>query len=194
MATRTPGALVGERLREIRNARGLSLQAMTQEIARTTQWRIDLTGLARIERGDRAVNVDELCKLAYAYGVTPVALLTTRRDYGAPGDVFDTERVVGPTGDVEMPNWRVWVAGRGPLPGQVPSPTWRDDIGSLSFEDLFEQFGPRPSGWKAFASSPSVLVQPGNEPYESPRDDDDYESVSPPVEPKPTTCKRGTKK
>ena len=107
---------VSENIREIREARGLSLRDLylrLDDIGRP----ILPSGLHKIENGERRVDVDDLVAIAIALDVTPTRLLLTAgsREHRAhlTSVVKDTERAL----------W-TWALGEETLPDpwQAPSP------------------------------------------------------------------------
>ena len=62
---------IGQALRRARNARGLSLQ----EAARRSEGRFAASAIGGYERGERAISVPRLLRLANIYGVPPEQLL-----------------------------------------------------------------------------------------------------------------------
>jgi transcriptional regulator with XRE-family HTH domain len=117
----TPSALVGARMRELRDGRGWSAQRLADELAQVgIKW--DRSIVANLESGRRAsVSVEELLALAYVFGVAPVHLLVPvdERPYPiVPTDEYPTSRV------------RAWVRGEQSLKGErtydteVPPDEW----------------------------------------------------------------------
>ncbi|KAA8884206.1 helix-turn-helix domain-containing protein [Nocardia colli] len=68
------GIRVGHRLRELRQAHGLTLNSLTTRLAELGR-PIDLSALAKIEKGQRRVDVDDLVALGLALDVSPNWLL-----------------------------------------------------------------------------------------------------------------------
>jgi transcriptional regulator with XRE-family HTH domain len=71
-----PGKVVGIRVREHRELHSLTQAQLAERLKTEFDWVIDRSMLARIESGERQVNVDELFKLAAILDTTPVLLLT----------------------------------------------------------------------------------------------------------------------
>lgn len=71
---RTPAQIVGANVRELRDAKGQSQRRLGELMARLGH-RWGDTIVSRVERGERAVTVDELLSLALALGEKPTALL-----------------------------------------------------------------------------------------------------------------------
>lgn len=69
------GRVVGANVQRFRRAAGYSLRQM-EELLRAAGRPIRATGLLRMEKGERRVDVDELAVLAEVLGVTPTRLLT----------------------------------------------------------------------------------------------------------------------
>lgn len=100
------GAQVAENLRRIRTARGLSttrLSKLLDFIGRPIQ----PTGITKIEKRERKVDVDDLVALAAALGVNPSALLFP---HSTKGDTTITGVGTVPA-DIA---WR-WADGEGPV-------------------------------------------------------------------------------
>jgi transcriptional regulator with XRE-family HTH domain len=70
---------VGERLRDVRLARGLSLQ----EVERTSEGRWKAAVVGSYERGDRNISATRLLELAEFYGVSPAEVLPGEQPRGA---------------------------------------------------------------------------------------------------------------
>ncbi|MEU7913456.1 helix-turn-helix domain-containing protein [Microbispora bryophytorum] len=68
------GREVAANLRRFRDARGLSTTQLSKLLAEQGR-PIQPTGITKIEKGDRRVDVDDLVALATVLGVSPVALL-----------------------------------------------------------------------------------------------------------------------
>ena len=125
--------LLGQRVREIRQANGWTQRYLAEELAEHDLEPKNASGVNRIEKGGRDVTVAELVGLAYALGVTPTALLTSRYD--------SRERIWLGGDSIDMTTWRAWITGRTLLPLQQAAATWPLDAGSVSSEDLVEEFG-----------------------------------------------------
>ncbi len=67
---------VAENVRLLRRERGWSLEALSARLARLGR-PLSLSGISKVENGDRGVDVDELVALALALDVTPNRLLLT---------------------------------------------------------------------------------------------------------------------
>ncbi len=67
---------VAANLREVRKARGLDLADVSARMARLGR-PLSISGLSKVERGQRGVDVDDLVALALALDVTPNRLLLT---------------------------------------------------------------------------------------------------------------------
>lgn len=65
---------VGENLRALRKARGLSLSEVSGRMGRLGR-PLSLNGLSKVELGNRGVDLDELVALARALGVPPLLLI-----------------------------------------------------------------------------------------------------------------------
>jgi hypothetical protein len=104
------GARVAANLKQLRGAMPVrELARRLEELGRP----IDASGITKIEKGKRRVDVDDLVALAVALNVSPNALLLPERlPPGADGDVQLTPSVV-------VPSWRdawAWACGERPLP------------------------------------------------------------------------------
>jgi transcriptional regulator with XRE-family HTH domain len=64
------------RVREHRELRSLTQAQLADRLRDEFQWGVDRSMLARIESGERQVNIDELFKLAAVLDTTPVLLMT----------------------------------------------------------------------------------------------------------------------
>jgi len=84
------GRKVGERLRAIRRQKGLSLQDV--EASSTQEFKASVLGA--YERGERAISVPRLQRLARFYAV-PVDQLLPREDGDAGADVLDLTETTG---------------------------------------------------------------------------------------------------
>ncbi|HZR53647.1 MAG TPA: helix-turn-helix transcriptional regulator [Streptosporangiaceae bacterium] len=114
--TREPGPIsirTAENLRRIRLERGLSYAELARRLARIGHPILD-TGLLKIEKGDRRVDVDDLVALALALGVTPNRLMLPDVDLpGAPAEAGLTEIVKG------RPSW-LWEWAQGERHPPIP--------------------------------------------------------------------------
>jgi len=107
--------IVPRRIRQVREGLGWSQRELADRMAAYgfTGWSQSM--LAKIEAGTRGVGVDELVCLAFAFGVSPVALMTLK----------DAMQVVNitPTTQTFAGNVERWMTGRlamgGSLPGTV---------------------------------------------------------------------------
>lgn len=113
---------VAANVRALREARGLSLGALSTRLVKVGQ-PISLAALSKLELGQRRVDVDDLVALAVALGVAPSRLLLpATADDGQ--DVDLTPGVSVP----ELDAWR-WAAGEAPLPAMGGEPFDLDDAG-----------------------------------------------------------------
>ena len=69
MKRRSPQALFGERLRELRRTAGISQEELADRAA------LDRSYVGSVERGERNVSLENICKLARALDVEPARLL-----------------------------------------------------------------------------------------------------------------------
>ncbi|MER5649058.1 helix-turn-helix transcriptional regulator [Streptosporangium sp. NPDC002524] len=100
------GAQVAENLRSFRTERGLSTIRLSQllgEIGRPIQ----ATGITKIEKKERKVDVDDLVALALVLNVSPLALLLPS---------VDGDEMVPLAPTVELPAWLVWEWAEGASP------------------------------------------------------------------------------
>lgn len=100
------GARTAENLRRIRDARGLStarLSKLLEGVGRPIQ----PTGITKIEKKERKVDVDDLVALALVLNVSPLALLLPPVD-------GDESVSLAPT--VEIPAWLAWEWAEGASP------------------------------------------------------------------------------
>lgn len=110
------GAYVVDNLKQLREARGLTYQKLSDRL-RELGRPIPTLGLSRIENGNRRVDADDLVALAIALDVNPAALLLPRNT--APGDEI---RLAPDFAVAAVSAWE-WSAGRYPLvPGDI---TWQ---------------------------------------------------------------------
>ena len=96
------GRQVGENLKRLRLARGLSTRELAEELRQHGR-PIPATGITRIEKGARSVDVDDLFTLAVVLDVSPLTLLLPPTS----GDV-----VAEATSTGSLPTWKLWNWGR----------------------------------------------------------------------------------
>lgn len=102
------GAQVAENVRRIRTARGLStarLSGLLADVGRPIQ----PTGITKIEKQERKVDVDDLLALSVVLGVNPSALLLPHTTYG--------EAEITGLGRVSAEFAWMWADGEGPIRG-----------------------------------------------------------------------------
>jgi transcriptional regulator with XRE-family HTH domain len=111
---------VAANLKRLRQERGLSYAELARRLAASDIGHPILdTGLIKIERGDRRVDVDDLVALAVALDVTPNALLIPHSDVAAiPRSQALTGDVAGSPQDL----W-AWATGEVPLGSRPASAT-----------------------------------------------------------------------
>lgn len=90
---------VAHNVRRVRTARGYSVYALSAAL-RSNGWPIDPSAVAKVERGERGVSVDDLVALAVVLDVNPSALLLPPID--GPG------ATVMITGGGEIPASEAW--------------------------------------------------------------------------------------
>ncbi|MBM7331068.1 helix-turn-helix transcriptional regulator [Agrobacterium sp. S2] len=78
-AAADPDSVLGENIRRAREGRGMTQKELAEAL-RGLGWDIDPTAVTRIEKGDRAVRVNQLYVLAEALGVRPANLLRDEID------------------------------------------------------------------------------------------------------------------
>lgn len=83
------GIGVGEKIRTVRRERKLTLEALSDRIAELGRT-LDISALARMEKGQRRIDVDDLMVLADALEIPPSQLLAT--DPTAPTDAGSRDR------------------------------------------------------------------------------------------------------
>jgi 8-oxo-dGTP pyrophosphatase MutT (NUDIX family) len=105
------GGYVMANLKQLREARKLSYRELSDELTRLGR-PVPTLGLARIERGERRVDADDLVALAIALRVNPTALLLPR-DRGQEDEVELTPAMRRSMARA----WR-WMDGAGPLPNE----------------------------------------------------------------------------
>src|SRR5580698_6346445 len=111
-----PGSeCVAANLRRIRQERGLSYAELARRLAALGHPVLD-TGLIKIEKGQRRVDVDDLMALAVALGTTPNRLLLPEVEFANPGASCElTPGIRARVSDV----W-AWAYGEKPL-GSKPA-------------------------------------------------------------------------
>jgi transcriptional regulator with XRE-family HTH domain len=119
----TAGAVFAERLREARNARGWRQQDLADEMGKLGM-PMDRTTIAKLEKGQREVRLDELVALAVALDVALVHLvLPIEGDESSPieGDKLPVHPTHGPPvkltpkREVDQVKARRWARGDIPL-------------------------------------------------------------------------------
>ena len=127
-----PSERFGRRLQELRKqTRGWSQQRLADELVKIG-WPLDRTAIAKIEKAQRGVSVDDLVALAVALNVSPGWLL-------APAEAGEEPAPV--VGSVSAPAWTVWDW----VDGVHPLPTLSEDEGFNSPEEIHAFRGARPA-------------------------------------------------
>lgn len=108
---RTPNQVAGERVRAIREARGLTLRDLATRL-QALGVRIHHNGIGNVEKGDRRLDVSELFAFAYALDVSPLHLMVPA-DHDAGGVAVTPDVILAKSG-----NLRRWMRGHVPLAGQ----------------------------------------------------------------------------
>lgn len=89
------GLRVGRRVREVRLGHGMTLEQLGNKLW-DLGFRMDASVLARLEKGQRRADVDELIAFALALDVSPLALLLDQEvPDGIPVDLTSTYSVPG---------------------------------------------------------------------------------------------------
>jgi transcriptional regulator with XRE-family HTH domain len=101
------GKTVGENIGRVRRAQQISLQQLEDRLNRRGR-RISVSGLSKIERGERRVDVDDLMAIAVSLDVAPNALLLP------PGEPADHIEVTGAAGSLGL-FWEWAMAGWTPF-------------------------------------------------------------------------------
>lgn len=101
------GKTVGENIGRVRKGQRISLQQLESKLDEMGR-RISLSGLSKIERGERRVDVDDLMAIAIALDVAPTTLLLPA---GEPADVVT---VTGARGSLGL-FWQWATAGSTPF-------------------------------------------------------------------------------
>lgn len=125
------GITVGENISRVRKSQQISLQALEARLSEIGR-KISLSGLSKIENGDRRVDTDDLMAIAIALDVTPLGLLLPIDEPGAVVDVTGARGSVGAF-------WG-WAMGDGPhftRDGRAfmarSFPWWLDQDGSIDW-------------------------------------------------------------
>ncbi|MFD9716683.1 helix-turn-helix domain-containing protein [Streptomyces sp. NPDC059076] len=110
---------IARNLPDLRKARNLSTTRLSAKLKETGR-PIPPTGITRIEKGERRVDVDDLVALAHALNVSPAALLLP--------DDFDDETRTFLTDRVRVSSRTAWRWFEGDAPSvDAPAPGKRDD-------------------------------------------------------------------
>jgi transcriptional regulator with XRE-family HTH domain len=104
--TNRPGLTFAQRLREAREARGLTQRELAQTVKKLGG-SLNQSAITRIERGDRKVTIDEMVALAAALDVAPVHLFLPIEG--------DAPVQLTPKRTVDIEHARQWARGRRPL-------------------------------------------------------------------------------
>lgn len=140
--TREPGPTstrTAENLRRIRQEQGLSYAELARRLAGIGHPILD-TGLLKIEKGDRRVDVDDLMALAIALGTTPNRLILPP---GEPEHATERYHVTSAITGTPPLLW-AWATGEVPL-GALPS-TATTDRRARGEEVVFSREN-RPQHW-----------------------------------------------
>jgi transcriptional regulator with XRE-family HTH domain len=138
-------------LRRIRQERGLSYAELARRLAKIGHPILD-TGLLKIEKGDRRIDVDDLTALAIALGTTPNRLLLPDAD---AGHATGTCQVAPGTEETPLHLW-AWADGEVPF-GARPSAASADRDSRIA-EVVFSREN-RPQHWAPSPPSPRTAGQ-----------------------------------
>lgn len=130
---------VAENLRRIRQERGLSYAELARRLTGLGHPILD-TGLLKIEKGDRRIDVDDLVALAVALGTTPNRLLLPEMNVEHAAEDYQ----LTPSMSAKPPLLWAWAAGEVPL-GRLPSRA-SDDRDMRGEEVVFNRLN-RPQYW-----------------------------------------------
>lgn len=123
---------VAANLRHIRRERELTTAALSRRLAELGHPIAD-TGITKIEKGDRRVDVDDLVALAVALDATPNRLLLPEMDAGHPSAKFD----LTPRGTQQrLDDAWAWASGERQL-SRAPGPArdgWLPPLGAETIE------------------------------------------------------------
>jgi transcriptional regulator with XRE-family HTH domain len=133
---------VAANLRRIRQERGLSYAELARRLAALGHPILD-TGIIKIEKGERRIDVDDLVALAVALGTTPNRLLLPGTDI--PGGTTD-HLLVPEIRDSRRRLW-AWASGEVPLGRKSASVATEYDIRS---EEVIFTRENRPHHWGEF--------------------------------------------
>ena len=129
-----------ENLRRIRQERGFSYAELARRLAAIGHPILD-TGLLKIEKGDRRVDVDDLIALAVALETTPNRLLLPEMDFEHAAESCPLTPAIRET----PPLLWAWATGEVPL-GHLPA-TATDDRATRGEEVVFSRLN-RPQHWR----------------------------------------------
>ncbi len=107
LAARAPGEVFRHRLREAREARGMSQRELVMRVNSSLGLDMKQPTVTRIERGERKVTLDEMVVFALALDVAPVHLLV-------PIDSDEPIRLA-PNLEASPYDTRAWIRGAMPL-------------------------------------------------------------------------------
>ena len=65
---------VAQNIRQVRQSIGMDLRTLSEKLTEAGR-KLSVSGVSKVELGDRRVDVDDLTAIAYALGTTPAALL-----------------------------------------------------------------------------------------------------------------------
>jgi len=130
------GRQVGENVRRLRQARNLSTRRLSEELERLGR-PIPPTGITRIEKGRRAVDVDDLMTLAVVLKVSPLTLLLPAVSSTVPTEVT----AVG-----SIPSWKAWRWSRAVEP--LKEPYSDEELADFHVHAMPKTPDPGPAPWE----------------------------------------------
>jgi transcriptional regulator with XRE-family HTH domain len=145
--------MVGRRLRELRDERRLSAQALADRCAKLGATELKRQVITNLENGRRGfASVDELLALAYALGVTPLRLFLP---------IGADERLAITSDVIEGPfQAMLWVTGQ-QKPANVDRQQWKQSNSPLAvYQRIFDEYE-EAAGLEARGGSddPELLIQ-----------------------------------
>lgn len=118
------GRNTAERVRALRGEQGMSQRALSARLAALGVTMVP-SAVAKVESGERRVDVDDLVALAIGLNVSPVRLLMPDHSGGEAVEL---------TASTVVPAWAAWQWGR----GAAPLPTLSVDEGYNTPEDFLD--------------------------------------------------------
>ncbi|MFD5225418.1 helix-turn-helix domain-containing protein [Microbacterium sp. NPDC058342] len=115
---------VAQNVRKVRQSIGMDLRSLSEKLTEAGR-KLSVSGVSKIELGDRRVDVDDLTAIAYALGTTPAALL-------APPE-GDTAFTGVPTGHTTE-EVQAWLGGDAALTQAGLVAYWQQQAQDAQFE------------------------------------------------------------